>query len=225
MIDYTIKRFNRYSKEELVAALKEYSKQKNIEYVAAQDFCDWLGISETTAARPFGSWSSLCKAAGLNPRYDRTNDMSTLLENLGIVWAKLGRQPRAKEMKQSLSPISCSRYLKEFGSWYQACLEFLSWKSGMSIDDIAREARGSAAASVSISSDRKKNRRISLSLRYEVLRRDGFRCIKCGRSPATEVGVELHVDHIHPWSKGGEAVIENLQTLCSDCNLGKSDKT
>ncbi len=199
MIDYTIKRFNRYTKEELVAALKEYATQEKVEFVAAQDFCDWLGISETTAARPFGSWSGLCKASGLNPRYKRTNDKNVLLENLGIVWTKLGRQPRAKEMKQPLSPISCSRYLKEFGSWYQTCLEFLSWKSGLSIEDIARETRDSSV--------------------------DGFRCINCGRSPATEVGVELHVDHIHPWSKGGKTVIENLQTLCSDCNLGKSDKT
>ena len=35
--------------------------------------------------------------------------------------------------------------------------------------------------------------------------------------------IELHIDHIIPWSKGGETVLENLQTLCSDCNLGKSN--
>ncbi|MFZ6816453.1 HNH endonuclease [Undibacterium sp. Rencai35W] len=26
-----------------------------------------------------------------------------------------------------------------------------------------------------------------------------------------------------PWSKGGETVLANLQTLCSVCNLGKSN--
>ncbi|MDR2876514.1 MAG: HNH endonuclease [Chromatiales bacterium] len=26
-----------------------------------------------------------------------------------------------------------------------------------------------------------------------------------------------------PWSKGGETVIENLRTLCSLCNIGKSN--
>ena len=41
-------------------------------------------------------------------------------------------------------------------------------------------------------------------------------------SPAKDPGVELHVDHIFPWSKGGETVLENLQTLCSRCNGGKS---
>jgi 5-methylcytosine-specific restriction endonuclease McrA len=33
----------------------------------------------------------------------------------------------------------------------------------------------------------------------------------------------LHIDHIVPWSKGGETALENLETLCSECNLGKSN--
>jgi 5-methylcytosine-specific restriction endonuclease McrA len=36
--------------------------------------------------------------------------------------------------------------------------------------------------------------------------------------------VQLHVDHIYPWAKGGETVVENLQTLCMTCNIGKSDE-
>jgi len=45
------------------------------------------------------------------------------------------------------------------------------------------------------------------------------------RTQAKDPGVELHVDHIFPWSKGGETVFENLQTLCSKCNGGKSNLT
>ena len=44
-----------------------------------------------------------------------------------------------------------------------------------------------------------------------------------GVSPAKDKNVELHVDHIKPWSKGGETILENLQTLCQKCNLGKSN--
>ena len=67
-------------------------------------------------------------------------------------------------------------------------------------------------------------REAGLSLRYAVLKRDHFKCCACGASPAKDPSVELHVDHIIPWSKGGETTIDNLQTLCSKCNLGKSDE-
>lgn len=55
------------------------------------------------------------------------------------------------------------------------------------------------------------------------IKRDNFKCCACGASPAKAPSVELHIDHIIPWSKGGETTIDNLQTLCSKCNLGKSD--
>ena len=69
----------------------------------------------------------------------------------------------------------------------------------------------------------KASRNISDKLRYQVLKRDNFKCCACGASPAKDPSVELHMDHIIPYSKGGEATLENLQTLCSKCNLGKSD--
>lgn len=63
----------------------------------------------------------------------------------------------------------------------------------------------------------------SLRLRWRVLQRDRFTCCACGASPALTLGTELHVDHVVPWSKGGKTLLENLQTLCSTCNLGKSN--
>lgn len=60
-------------------------------------------------------------------------------------------------------------------------------------------------------------------LRYLVLRRDGGKCVLCGRGAAD--GVKLHVDHIVPASICPERYYDpdNLQTLCEECNLGKSD--
>ncbi len=63
---------------------------------------------------------------------------------------------------------------------------------------------------------------LSDSMRYDVLRRDGFRCVLCGMS--AKDGAFLHVDHIIPVSKGGKTVPSNLRTLCEKCNLGKSNK-
>lgn len=67
------------------------------------------------------------------------------------------------------------------------------------------------------------NRAIPLSLRYEILRHDGFRCRACGRTPAVD-DVKLHIDHIQPFSRGGLTERSNLCTLCSDCNLGRSNR-
>lgn len=63
---------------------------------------------------------------------------------------------------------------------------------------------------------------MTADLRYRIMKRDGFRCVLCGRS--ADDGVKLHVDHIKPVSKGGKTEMSNLRTLCEDCNLGKSAK-
>lgn len=67
----------------------------------------------------------------------------------------------------------------------------------------------------------KQRRLMTPSLRYQVLREDGFRCVLCGRGQ--EDGVKLEVDHILPVSKGGRTIRSNLRTLCWDCNQGKHD--
>lgn len=59
--------------------------------------------------------------------------------------------------------------------------------------------------------------------RFRILVRDRFRCRKCGRNPE-EDGVKLEVDHILPRSRGGSSDDSNLQTLCRECNGGKSNK-
>lgn len=60
-------------------------------------------------------------------------------------------------------------------------------------------------------------------IRYNVLKRDNYSCQICGAT--AKDGAKLHVDHIIPVSKGGKTVMNNLQTLCERCNIGKSDKT
>jgi len=64
-----------------------------------------------------------------------------------------------------------------------------------------------------------------LSLRVRVLEKYCCKCMMCGRSPKDH-GIVIHVDHIKPRSKYPQLSLEfeNLQLLCSDCNLGKSNK-
>ena len=62
------------------------------------------------------------------------------------------------------------------------------------------------------------------AVRYEALRRHGGACQCCGARAS--IGKPLHVDHIKPRSKfpALELNVENLQVLCVDCNLGKSNR-
>lgn len=61
---------------------------------------------------------------------------------------------------------------------------------------------------------------ISKKIRFEVFKRDGFKCAYCGQSPPTVI---LEVDHIDPKSKGGKDDINNLLTACFGCNRGKTN--
>lgn len=63
------------------------------------------------------------------------------------------------------------------------------------------------------------SRVIPTSVKLEVWKRDGGRCVVCG---ATD---ELHFDHIIPYSRGGTSLkAENIQLLCARHNLEKRDK-
>jgi len=64
-------------------------------------------------------------------------------------------------------------------------------------------------------------KRIGLSkkIRFEVFKRDTFKCTYCGSTPPNVV---LEVDHIIPVAKGGANHIDNLVTSCFECNRGKS---
>ncbi len=59
---------------------------------------------------------------------------------------------------------------------------------------------------------------IPKTIRKRVYERDGHQCVKCGAKEA------LTLDHIIPWSRGGEDTVENLQTMCQSCNSRKGNR-
>lgn len=66
-----------------------------------------------------------------------------------------------------------------------------------------------------------ERQRVTARVRFDVFTRDGHRCVVCGSTAEVE---PLHVDHIVPVSRGGTSDLDNLQTLCQTCNLGKSNR-
>lgn len=70
-----------------------------------------------------------------------------------------------------------------------------------------------------IPSPRPKRKQVSTRTRFNVFKRDGFRCQYCGAHPPSVI---LHCDHVKPVAEGGTNSEENLVTACSGCNLGKA---
>ena len=73
---------------------------------------------------------------------------------------------------------------------------------------------------VNVKSKRRRTN-IPRGMRHEVFKRDNYTCQECGAKKSD--GAVLHVDHKVPVSKGGTDELDNLQTLCGDCNLNKSN--
>jgi hypothetical protein len=60
---------------------------------------------------------------------------------------------------------------------------------------------------------------IPKNIRDLVVLRDGFTCVYCGDECS-----DFHLDHIIPWSRGGDHSAQNLCVSCAPCNQSKGDK-
>jgi hypothetical protein len=110
-------------------------------------------------------------------------------------------------------PIRFDRMVEQLTRW---------WEKEAETQESDRQTKESAP-SISVAKQLADQRiRVMPAMRWQVFRRDGWKCVACGRS--ADDGVILHIDHIVPRSKGGADAIGNYQTLCNICNLGKSNR-
>lgn len=213
--------------EQLVAELQRVASELQSEILARPDFNSRSDISSSAFSRRFGSWNKALRAAGLRPvNMGRRHTEDDYFENLLNVWTHFGRQPKCREMNSPLSVITSGAYEQRWGSWTKALIAFLDRvNADQSVPPIVPPEKTRQSVSRPIATVKPEDqRRPPLGLRYNVLRRDNFKCVLCGNSPATDPKCTLHVDHIFPFSKNGKTVVDNLRTLCGECNIGKSDQ-
>lgn len=201
--------------------LEEYKKHGN--------------YSTSAVSKRWGNWNKAKEKAGLPiGRLYNTSDEEYFL-NLANLWQKLGRQPKYQEVTSPLSKLHVSSYERKYGSWRGALEAFVEYmnnenynKGIKSIEENLPTTNRKDFLKKEVHTPskviRKRTNRIAnLRQRFLVMKRDNFKCVICGASPASNPSVILHIDHIVAWSKGGETVESNLRTLCQDCNLGKSN--
>ncbi len=181
--------------------------------------------SAATIALRFGSWNRALAKAGLKPAEEKNVSIDALFENIKEVWLQKGKQPVFRDMGLSPSRYSGSLYRDRFGSWRNALREFIVFvQSDKWIEvDVVDSDQPINDREMPVGEKKRTGRNISERMRFRILLRDGFQCQSCGASPLKDRGVELHVDHILPWSKGGDTEEHNLQTKCKRCNLGKGN--
>jgi hypothetical protein len=213
---------------ELLEDLRRSAKSIGRDTITFAEYGEIGKVHSSTIQRRFGSWTKALKLAGLQPSRSRIGIADEeLFENIKSLWINLGRQPRYAEVKAPSSLFSAGTYEKRFGSWSKALHEFVALVNSDSLDQFQQDTvteRGVTDLTIQASFAKRRTRReISDRQRFRILIRDGFRCKSCGASPLVQQGVELHVDHVLPWSKGGETTDDNLETKCKQCNWGKGN--
>ena len=209
--------------EDVIAELQRVARVQGTSTITRTDVrrqSDLLG--DRVIDNRFGSWRAAVEAAGLDlsPMGRRWTD-DDYFENLLEVWTHHGRSPTYGEMNQPPSRITKGAYASKFGTWGKAKAAFVERVNS----DIERSRPDHSSevfpARVSARPRQEDQRSVPIGLRYQVFRRDRFRCVTCGRSPATDLACSLHVDHIVAFSRGGKTRLDNLQSLCAECNVGK----
>jgi hypothetical protein len=170
-------------------------------------------VSSGLVIKRFGSLRAALQASDLRPaRFMKaTNDelCSMLIELWTQTIEKFGRSPYRTELKAFGFPVSGDTYVRRFGTWNKALRAAAESVS-------SEEGKEETTPNHEPSSMPEGRRSLSLRKRFLVFRRDRYRCHICGQS-----GVELEVDHVVPVVRGGSDALDNLQTLCRDCNRGK----
>lgn len=212
------------SDEELLEDMRRSAKTLDQETITMAEYEERGKAHPSTIQRRFGSWPKALKLANLQPSRSKigiTED--ELFENIKSLWIALGRQPKYDEVKAPSSRFSAGTYENRFGSWSKALCKFVAW-ANTDVPEQTQQEQGTASSTVENTAKKRRTRReITDRQRFRIFVRDGFRCKACGASPLMKPGVELHVDHILPWSKGGETTDDNLEAKCKQCNLGKGN--
>src|SRR3989344_2280186 len=182
--------------EEVLNELKRIAKMLDQNFVTQENLNSHSKIiSASTIVYRFGSYEEGMKKAGLenSPGYRGKFSNEDYFENLLNVWTKQGRQPFLREVDEEPSKISSSAYEGRFGSWRKALdafVERMNQEEGV-ISNAEQTPKEEPKPEINIEITKRSisvedRRGISLGLRYKVLSRDKFKCVRCGASPATD---------------------------------------
>lgn len=210
-------KMTRVTERQMLGSLRAFAEHCNGRPFTTREYDRWKDrvCHSSTIYKRLGSWRLALARVGIEKSSVKSWRYSPreLMENLEFVWRELGRPPGACLIARHGLHISPSTYRKQWGSLRKACLLLASFKKGKITE---RQLLGTTTTPF-----RPSRAALPLKVRWDVLKRDDYVCVKCGGRPPD---VELEVDHIVPVSCGGTNDLTNLRTLCRRCNQGKKDR-
>jgi hypothetical protein len=209
--------------DELVADLRAVAERFPDQPLTHALYNEHGRFHSATLHSRLGGWEKALALVGRQRPHPYAATTEELFANLESIWRQLGRPPRQIDMVPPLSRYGAHLYARRFGGYRKALEAFVIAINAHPNGRLDSDPNTPPTPVHVMALIHKTSRTITWRLRFLALRRDGFRCCACGHSPANEPGVKLHVDHVIPWTAGGETVLENLQCLCESCNCGKSN--
>ena len=215
------------SETDLLRELRRVHSITGRDALSVEEFARLSVIGVGTIRGRFGTWRRALALAGISQsNHAKRYSDEECFENLAAVWTHYGRVPQFLEMDQAPSVVGPKAYVVRWGTWRKSLKAFVDWANAegeMSKGATSSWDEAPTEPKPAVEFVRKEEdcREVRPGLRFKVFMRDRFRCVACGRSPATHLNIELHADHIVSVHDKGKTALENLETLCQDCNLGK----
>ena len=197
--------------------IKAVAKQLGKNTLTSSEYEQYGKYGKSCARNKFGKWENVLAAVGLDATGYHTAGITDeqLLEAIYQAWERLGHQPDTRDLKNGEMGYGQTTYINRFGSWRNSMIAFKEY---------VQQRQGDIKVVSPSPVAHKTSRSASKKLRAQVFDRDQATGQICGANERTKPGVKLVLDHIIPYSKGGETTYDNLQVLCRSCNIKKNNK-
>jgi len=222
-------RIDRLSDDEIVKELQEVAKQYDFVKFTRHEFDKVSKTCKgTVVLSRFGRWEEALSKTRLElkerPKKLRHFISETeLMVEMARIFDILGHRPSKTEWEALKPKFSYTTYKIRYKGWVNAWRNFFESFKGFDLESAESSENMNEIQKEPIEITSEEKRTIPLKLRLKILQRDNFKCVYYGVSPAVDPSIQLHIDHIIPFSIGGKTELSNLQTLCQNCNWGKGD--
>ncbi|SDO83426.1 HNH endonuclease [Ralstonia sp. 25mfcol4.1] len=210
------------SKRDVERSLRRFALAFDVKDRTSGAYKAWKdkSISLDVINRMFGSFANACSAFGIDcggKKVRYTDD--ELLVFFEELWRWRGHKPAlgdfARFKEETGKGIHYDVIRRRFGPYIIFQRLFSEYKRKIITKEVLlAEAKPTQC----------RRTAIGQRVRYDVLKRDGYRCTLCGASPVEDAETVLEVDHKVHVSKGGGSELSNLRTLCRQCNNGRGNR-